>query len=174
MAWQIFTIFATLSLLAVGGMNALLPEMHRQIVERHGWLDDAVFAQMFALAQAAPGPNTLVASLLGWQVAGWPGLVAATLGILLPSGTLAWVVGGALIRRGDAPWLAALRTGLVPVAVGLMFASGLVLAKAAGQGWGLVGITAASTLFVWRAPWSPLWVLVAGGALGLLAAAAGA
>ncbi|UFN47328.1 chromate transporter [Roseomonas sp. OT10] len=167
-AWQVFTIFATLSLLAVGGMSALLPEIHRQIVELHGWLDDADFVQMFALAQAAPGPNVLVASLLGWRVAGAAGLAAATAGILLPSGALAWVVGGALIHRGDSRWLKAIRLGLVPVAVGLMFASGLVLGRAAGHSWALVAITVGATVFVWRAPWSPLWVLAAGGMLGLV------
>ncbi|MFT8246707.1 chromate transporter [Roseomonas sp. BN140053] len=167
-AWQLFTIFATLSLLAVGGANTLLPEMHRQIVEIHGWLDDATFTQMFALAQAAPGPNVLVVSILGWRVAGLSGLVAATLGIILPSGLLAWAVGGAMIRLRTAPWVVALRTGLIPVAVGLMFASGLVLARAAGHSPAMLAISVAATLFVWRSPLSPLWVLLGGAVLGAL------
>ncbi len=165
-AWQIFGVFATLSLLAVGGANAVLPEMHRQVVELRGWLDDATFVRSIALAQAAPGPNVLGASLVGWRVAGFPGLLAATAGIVLPAAILAWTVGGALIRRGDAPWLRALRGGLVPVAVGLMFSSGLVLAGVAGGNWTTPAIALCATLFVWRTASSPLWVLGGGAVLG--------
>ena len=164
--WQVLGVFATLSLLAVGGINALIPEMHRQVVEQRGWLDDAAFVQTIALSQAAPGPNILGASLVGWEIAGFTGLAAATLGIVVPSAALAWTVGGALIRRGDAPWLRALRGGLVPVAVGLIFASGIVLAGATGGNWTTPVIVLAATLFVWRSSRSPLWVLAGGAVLG--------
>ena len=164
--WQVLGVFATLSLLAVGGINALVPEMHRQVVELNGWLDDATFVQSIALSQAAPGPNILGASLVGWRIAGGPGLLAATLGIVLPSALLAWTVGGALIRRGDAPWLRALRGGLVPVAVGLIFASGVVLAGATGGNWTTPPIVLAAAAIAWRTALSPLWLLAGGAVLG--------
>ena len=47
-------IFAQLSLLAIGGVNTVLPEMQRQVVRVHGWMTPAEFAALFALAQAAP------------------------------------------------------------------------------------------------------------------------
>ena len=71
---QILVTFGILSLVAVGGANAVLPEMHRQLVDLHGWLDDATFAQLYALAQAAPGPNILVASVMGWRIGSWGGI----------------------------------------------------------------------------------------------------
>jgi chromate transporter len=77
--------FATLSLVSIGGINVLLPEIRRQVVDVHGWMTDAVFAHTFAIASAAPGPNVIVVSLIGWQVAGWPGLLVATLAIMIPS-----------------------------------------------------------------------------------------
>ena len=49
--------FAGLSLVAVGGINAVLPEMHRQTVELAHLLTDRQFAELFAIAQAAPGPH---------------------------------------------------------------------------------------------------------------------
>lgn len=165
---QLLVTFGMLSLLAIGGANAVLPEMHRQLVEIHGWLDDATFTQLFALAQAAPGPNILAASIMGWRIAGPGGLLVATLGMLVPAAALAWCVAGVTHRLRGATWLKPAQFGLVPVAVGLIAASGLIMAEASGTGWASWAIIAASTAFVWRTAYSPLWVLAGGGLLGLL------
>jgi chromate transporter len=167
---QILGTFSVLSLLAVGGANAVLPEMHRQLVVLRGWLDDATFAQLYALSQAAPGPNILVASAMGWWIAGAGGLAMATLGMLLPSAALAWGVAGLTIRLRHAPWLRPAQAGLVPVAIGLMLAAGLVMAGASAEagGWLAPAIVLASALVVWRTLWSPLWVMAGGGLAGFL------
>ncbi|TCZ64364.1 chromate transporter [Roseicella aquatilis] len=165
---QLLLTFGILSLVAVGGANAVLPEMHRQLVDLHHWLDDATFSQLYALAQAAPGPNILVASVMGWRIAGLGGLAVATIGMLLPAAVLAWGMAGLVHRLRGAPWLKPAQGGLVPIAVGLLLAAGLVMAEASSQ-FGLLplGIVAASSLFVWRTSYSPLWVLAGGGLLGL-------
>ncbi len=168
MILPLFWAFATLSLLAIGGANAVLPEMHRLLVEVHGWMDDATFGQLFALAQAAPGPNILAASVMGWNIAGPAGLAAATLGMLLPASVLAWCVAGLTARLAKSPWLKPAQFGLVPVAVGLIAASGVIMAEAAGNGWLPWVVIAASAAFVWRTAFSPLWVLAAGGVLGFV------
>jgi chromate transporter len=164
---QLLLTFGTLSLLAIGGANAVLPEMHRQLVEIHGWLDDATFTQLFALAQAAPGPNILAASIMGWRIAGPAGLAVATVGMLLPAAALAWVVAGFTYRMKAAPWLKPAQFGLVPVAVGLIAASGVIMAAAAATSTLSYVIIASSTAFVWRTGFSPLWVLAGGGLLGV-------
>jgi chromate transporter len=165
-AFQLFLVFAGLSLLAVGGINALVPEMYRVLVEERGWLDAQKFAQLYALGQAAPGPNVIAASLFGHWIGGLPGFVAATLGIVLPSATLAWIVAGLAQRLAAHPLMAALRAGLVPVALGLMAAAGLIMAGAVQAGWVGLLVVAAATLFVWKSRFTPLWVLAAGGVLG--------
>ncbi|WP_137176820.1 chromate transporter [Roseomonas sp. AR75] len=159
--------FGTLSLLAVGGANAVVPEMHRQIVEIHGWLDSATFAQVYALAQAAPGPNILVAAALGWVIAGPLGMGAAFIGIVTPAWVLAWWVAGITERLASKPWLKAVRAGLVPIAVGLILASGLIMARTVSvQAIGLA-VAVVAALVVWRTELNLLWVLAAGGVLGL-------
>lgn len=165
---QILLAFSTLSLLAIGGANAVLPEMHRLLVGVHGWMDDATFTQLFALAQAAPGPNILAASVMGWHIAGPAGLVMATLGMLVPAAILAWCVAGLTHRLAGAAWLKPAQFGLVPVAVGLIAASGVIMADASGTGWLSWLIIGVSTVFVWRTGFSPLWVLAGGGVLGLV------
>ena len=65
--------FAIMSLLALGGANAVVPEMHRQAVELRGWMSEREFADMFAISQAAPGPNVMMVTLIGYHVAGVAG-----------------------------------------------------------------------------------------------------
>jgi chromate transporter len=164
---QILLTFSVLSLVAIGGANAVLPEMHRQLVELHGWLDDATFSQLYALAQAAPGPNILVASVMGWRIAGAGGMAAATFGMLVPAAILAWCMAGLMYRLRGAAWLKPAQGGLVPVAVGLILAAGITMAEASrSHGVLPLLVVAISTLFVWRTDYSPLWVLAGGGVLG--------
>ena len=166
---QILLTFAILSLVAVGGANAVLPEMHRQLVDLHHWLDDATFSQLYALAQAAPGPNILVASVMGWHIAGPAGMAAATIGMLLPAAIHAWIMAGLDHRLRCATWLKQAQGGLVPIAIGLLLAAGVIMAEASSA-FGLLPllIVAASAVFVWRTSYSPLWVLAGGAALGLV------
>ena len=65
-----------ISLMAIGGANAMVPEIHRYVIEQRGWMRGDEFAALFAIAQASPGPNVLFITLIGWKVAGWPGAVA--------------------------------------------------------------------------------------------------
>ncbi len=168
--WQLIIGFLGISLLSVGGGIAVLPEMHRMVVENHGWMDDLAFAKRYALAQAAPGPNIMVVGLIGWHVAGPLGMVTAMLAMCGPTSLLSYVF--ALVRRqvSGALWMRVFERGMVPIAIGLIAASGLLLASGAGAGegggWLPITISAASTLFVWRTRRSPLWVLVVGAALG--------
>jgi chromate transporter len=165
---SLFLTFATLSLLAVGGANAIVPEMHRQIVEIHGWLDSPTFAKIYALAQAAPGPNVLVVPALGWVIAGPAGMAVSLFGIVGPAWALAWWVAGVTERLAGKAWVKAVRGGLVPVAIGLILASGLIMAEASAYSWLALAATAAASAFVWKTDYSPLWTLGAGGIIGLL------
>ena len=166
---SLFLTFCLLSVLAVGGANAMLPEMHRILVVQRALLDNATFSQLYALAQAAPGPNILVASLMGWRIAGVQGLAAGTLGMLLPAATLAWFVGGLAERLKGKAWMGWVKTGLVPVAIGLICAAGLTMAQASSvESWWWLAVTVPAAAVVWRTEFSPLWVLAAGGVIGVV------
>ncbi|MBU8543863.1 MULTISPECIES: chromate transporter [Roseomonadaceae] len=158
--------FLAISLIAVGGGIAVVPEMNRLAVDVHGWMTNERFAQLFALAQAAPGPNVLVVGLIGWHVAGLTGMLVATLAMTGPAGLLAYGFSRMRTRLSGAAWLRVTEKGLVPIAVGLIFSSGIILAQAAAVHWTALVVTIGSTLFVWRTEFSPLWVLVAGALLG--------
>ena len=166
---QLATTFGALSLLSIGGANATLPEVHRQVVEQLGWMDDATFVGLVAIGQTAPGPNVLVISMIGWHMAGVAGMAVATLAIIMPSSLLALACGRLLTRYETNSTVALLRRALAPVAVGLMLASGVVMSKAAYQGVLTLGIVASMTAAVYFTKTSPLWGIAGAAALGILA-----
>ena len=160
--------FLLLSMLSIGGANAIIPEIHRRVVDLEHWMTDADFAQLFALSQAAPGPNVLIVSLVGWKVAGVVGGVVAMLAMSGPSSLLTYWVAHAWERFRDAPWRLAIQRGLAPVTVGLILSSGYVLTRTADQSWvayALTGVTLAVSL---ASRLHPLWLLGAAGVVGAL------
>lgn len=161
-------VYVQLGLAAVGGGNTILPEMHRQVVDVHHWMTDAEFASLFALAQAAPGPNMLVSTLIGWRVAGLPGALAATLAMVGPPAVLAYTVASTWQRFRDRAWRSAVQTGITPVVAGLVVAGATLLSIATSTtpGAALVTLVTATVLISTRT--NPLLLLAGGAVLGML------
>jgi chromate transporter len=159
--------FAILSLVAFGGANTVVPEIHRQSVQVHHWMTDKDFAALFAIAQAAPGPNVLLSTLIGWKVAGLGGAVVATAAMCAPSCVLVFWVSKVWDRYSHTRWRAAVGAGISPVAVGLVCSSAYVLVRAADASWRFACVTAASAAFAYFTKLNPLWCLAGAAALGL-------
>jgi chromate transporter len=159
-------IFGQLSLLAVGGVNATLPEMQRQVVDVHGWMTARDFAALYALAQAAPGPNMLISTLVGRHVAGVAGAVVATLAMIGPSSVLTWASASAWHRFRAQAWRRRLQAGITPVTVGLVAAAAALLAASTAATWraGLLILVVAAAVLGTRV--HPLLLLAAAGLLG--------
>jgi chromate transporter len=166
--WELAAQFFVLSLLSIGGANAVIPEIHLRVVEQKHWMTDADFAQLFALSQAAPGPNVLIVSLVGWKVAGVLGGVVAMVAMSGPSSFLTYGVAHAWDRFRDAPWRIAIQRAVAPITVGLILASGYVLTRTADHSWSAYAITGATLLLVLRTTLHPLWMLGVAAALGAL------
>jgi chromate transporter len=164
---QLAQDFSVLSLLAVGGAITVLPEMHRSVVEVHGWMSGVQFADLFALAQASPGPNILVVTLIGWKVAGLSGALVATAAVCGPSCVLTFAVSRIWLQFREASWRAAVEDGLVPVTVGLMLAGGYLITRSADHSPTAVIITACTAAAALTTRVHPLWLFAVGGALGL-------
>jgi chromate transporter len=160
--------FTLLSFLAIGGVNALIPEIHRRVVDNAHWLTDADFAQAFAIAQAAPGPNMLIVSLIGWKVDGVLGALVCTIAICAPSSALTFAVAHVWDRFRDAPLRKAVQHGLAPVTVGLVLASGFILARTVDHSSLAIGVTGATVVAALATRVHPLWLLAAGAAVGAL------
>ncbi len=174
---QMLLHFGSLSLLGVGGAITTVPDMHRYLVDQQNWLSDAQFNASVALAQAAPGPNILFVALIGWHIglnagAGplcLMGALLALLGTMLPSSLLAYTAGQWIHRYRERRVIRAFKQGLAPTVVGLLVATGIVLAATsagpdqAGLAWIMAGI---ATVLMWRTRLHVLWLLGAGALAG--------
>ncbi|MEW9582727.1 chromate transporter [Paraburkholderia sp. DGU8] len=160
-------IFSQLSLLAFGGGNTILPEMQRQVVDVHHWMPASEFSALFALAQAAPGPNLMIVTLVGWHVAGWAGMLVTSVAKFGPSSLVTIVALHAWDRFKGRPWRRHAQSGLIPVTAGIVAASAALIAQASNPtaiAWAITAFTAVMAL---KTRIHPLWLLAAGSLIGL-------
>ncbi|MGE4050911.1 MAG: chromate transporter [Piscinibacter sp.] len=164
--------FMLLSLLAVGGAITTASDMHRYVVAEHGWISDAQFTSSIAIAQAAPGPNVLFVAVIGWNVAGLPGLLATLAGTLLPSTLLVLAVSRWAAQRRESLGVRAFATGMAPLTLGLLLATGWVLAepfvRSPDQRWGALALIAITIVTMLRTKTSPIWLVGFGAVVGAL------
>ncbi len=158
---------ALLSLMAIGGVGSILPDMQRYVVEANHWLTDRQFADAYALGQAAPGPNMMFVTLLGWLLAGWPGAIVATLAIMFPPIFLTLGVTRLHANNPNSPLGRAIRGGLGPIAIGLTLSSGWILAQSADQNWRTALLTLATVVLMLRTKVNPVWLIAAGAVAGI-------
>jgi len=162
--WKIVLVFAPLSLLSFGGGQAIIADIRLQTVVLNGWFTNQQFADLFAISRATPGPNTLIASLIGWQLAGPAGMLVATLAMFIPSSLVFVAVTSVWHRHSGSPWRKAVERGLAPVAVGLIFAGALTILQALHLsllGWTTTLIAAGVLYFTRTNPYLMIFVVAA-------------
>ena len=155
-------LFAPLSLASVGGGQTLVAEIHRQVVGNHHWMTEQQFVDAFAISRMAPGPGTLLVTLIGWRVAGIAGAIVASIAIFTPTSLLVYGLARVWARYRGARWQLALEAGLRPVAAGMILASGLVLIEALEGGWLARGIAVACTGVLMATRVNPLLLMASG------------
>lgn len=168
----LFLHFLALSLLSIGGAISTAPEMHRYLVGQQHWLTDTAFTSSIALAQAAPGPNILFVAVLGYKIAGLAGALAAMSGMMLPSTTLVLVATRWAREHQEALAVRAFTQGLAPLTLGLIIATGWLLAAPyvaePQHRLGTLVLLAAALMITLRTRLSLVWLVLGGGVLGAL------
>lgn len=165
---QLVGVFLPLSLIAFGGGNTVLPDIQRQTVGVHHWATAQQFTAMFALAQAAPGPNLMIVPLVGWHVAGPLGVLVTSLAKFGPSSLIAAAGLSVWDRYKDSPWRQRIQTGLVPVTAGLVAASATTITEASVSTWLLAGVALLCALAATTTRTHPLVLLGGGAVVGVL------
>jgi chromate transporter len=166
---EVALYFMLLSIFSVGGLPSVMPEMQRYVVEVKDWMSPAEFMQAFAVGQAAPGPNMLIVSLVGWHLAGLTGALVALAAMCGPAAVLAWFVTDLWDRFKDSPWRLAIQRAIAPIVVAMILSGGAVIATPdATPDWRLWLIAAATAAGMLATKINPLWFLAAGGALGAI------
>jgi chromate transporter len=173
---QLAALFGTLSLLSIGGGNAILPEMHLNAVRGEHWLTNSQFADIFSISQAAPGPSILIVTLVGYaaglKVGGIPGGllggIVATVAMILPAAILVYVLTLFWQKAQKSRLRHAVEKGFAPLTVGLIMASSLVMSRAADHDWRAYSLTAVCTAIFIFTKTNPLIVVLAAGLVGYL------
>ena len=128
---RLLGVFGMLSVLAVGGGLAVLPEMKKLTVEQYHWVTADQFVDFYSLGQMAPGPNMVMVTLIGYKVAGLAGAIGVLVAFFLPASVLTFGANRLWHRLSAWPWRESIRRGLGPVTVGLMIAGVISIGKVA-------------------------------------------
>lgn len=164
----ISVVFAPYSLMAFGGGLSILSGIQNEAVHTHGWITSEEFITLFAISRAAPGPGTMVITLVGWEVAGLLGALVATLAIFLPTAFLCIGVAAFQQKFRGRNWLINLETAIAPVGAGLLLAGVASVAQLVSTGFALMVISAVSSaICLLRPATHPLLIIAAGAAMNL-------
>ena len=157
---------AFLSSISFGGFPTVLPDVRDFVMGNH-WMTDEDFAGFFALAQAIPGPNMiLMMGFVGWKVAGIPGALASAVATFGPPCLIYFIAYRFWHRARGVPWQNVVRKALVPITVGLVIGSGIVMARSADANWQAAAVTVAAAALMLQTRINVLWIALAGGAMG--------
>ncbi len=127
----LLNVFALLSILAVGGGTAVLPQMEHETVTVHEWMPAQQFTAVYSLGQLAPGPNMTMVGLIGYHVSGIPGMLVVLFAFYFPASLLTYVVSHLWDACRENPWRNAVQKGMAPITIGLMLAGVYAVGKTA-------------------------------------------
>lgn len=161
-------VFTHLSLFAFGGGNAVLPAMQHQVVVVQQWMSLSEFNALFAISQAAPGPNMMIVPLIGWHLAGPMGLLVTSAAKFIPSSLLTAVALKYWDRYKSHPARATFQLALQPITVGLVLVGSWVMLHASALNTMLVAIATLSILLSLFKNIHPVYLMLIGAGLGIV------
>lgn len=165
----LLAVFVPLSLVSIGGGTSIIAGLQHEVVVARHWLSASEFVTVFAIARAAPGPGTMLATLVGWHIWGWSGAAIATLAFFLPSSLLCYGVVRVWRRHRGKRWHTALEQGLAPVGSGLIFAGVVSLLRIGGGLLSWAVALASAGLLMWKSKLHPVVLFMLGAGVFILA-----
>ena len=167
---EVALLFLKLGTVAFGGPAAHVAIMHAEVVKRRKWLSDQEFLDLLGATNLIPGPNsTEMAIHLGFLRAGWPGLIAAGLGFILPAALMVGLLAWAYKLYGALPQAEWLLYGVKPVVIAIIVQALWSLGGKAIKN-ALTAVVAAAALGLYFLGVNEIALLFAGGVVVMLAA----
>jgi chromate transporter len=118
---ELALVFLRLGVTAFGGPAAHIAIMENEFVRRRRWLTHERFLDLLGAANLIPGPSsTELAIYIGYEQAGWRGLVLGGTCFILPAALMVGVIAWAYVRFGSLPAMAAVLYGIKPVVIGIV------------------------------------------------------
>lgn len=165
---SLFLKLSAFSVVAFGGINALLPVLYDLSVNQEHWISSQTFADYFAIAQAAPGPNLMTVTLIGWNVGGVLGAALATLAISWPSSIMIYFLQGYISAIQNKQRQKMIQFAAGALSVGLVLAAAWQISMQMNQSLPAYILTIGTITITFFTRWHPLYLIAAGAACGLL------
>ena len=163
----LFRSFFKIGLFTFGGGYAMLPLIEAEIIDRRRWLSRNEFLELLTLAQSSPGPIAINTSVfIGYKTRGVAGAVAAVCGAVLPSFVCILTIAIFFAQVRHNAVVDAAFKGMRPAVVALIVVPTIALAR--GMHPALIVVTVAAALAVWQFSLSPIWLIAAGAAAGIV------
>jgi chromate transporter len=151
-----------------GSGYVLLAFLRADLVQRWGWMSEGQLLDAIAIGQVTPGPVFTAATFVGYVLGGFPGAAAATLGIFLPSFVFVAVSGPLVPLLRRSPVAGAFLDGVSAASVALMALVTVQLSRSAIVDLPTAALAVASALLLIRWRVGSAWLVLGGGATGLL------
>ncbi|MGV0954638.1 MAG: chromate transporter [Fluviibacter sp.] len=165
-AWiQLAGVFSMLSLLAVGGGSAVLPEM-QTLLHQHFNFSQTEFVHAYSVGQLAPGPNMLAVLIMGEMIDGIMGALIVALAFFIPSSILCLYTGRLWQRIGDTPWRRSLQQALEPISIGLMCSGVYTIAKESLVNWQSCAVALVVGVLLLKTKINPVLLILAAAGVG--------
>lgn len=167
MLLQLAGTFSMLSLLAVGGGSAVLPEM-QSLLHQHFHLSQTQFVHAYSVGQLAPGPNMLAVLIMGEMIDGILGAAIVFLAFFIPSSILCLYAGRIWQRIGDTPWRHTLQQALEPISIGLMCSGVYTIAKESLVNWQSCLVAVGVGVLLLKTKINPVILILVAGLIGYI------
>lgn len=166
-ALNVFWVFLKVGAILYGSGYVLFAYLDAELVTR-GWLTRVELIDAIAVGQFTPGPVLSTSTFIGYQLSGFPGALAATTGIFLPSFLFVLILNPFIPKMRKSKILRYFLDAVNVAAVAVMLAVLIVMTKETILDWKTIVIALVSALLVFRTKVSPIWIIIIGSALGYI------
>jgi len=169
MSWLlVFLVFLKIGSVLYGSGYVLLSFLETEFVLRYGAITSQTLLDAVAVGQFTPGPVFTTATFVGYVIAGFPGAIAATIGIFLPSFLLVGLVFPWFEKLRKNPILSIVLDGVNVASIALMAAVTIKLGLATLIGWQSIIIFLVSAVLLIKTKINSTWLILAGSIIGIL------
>jgi chromate transporter len=170
LALSLAFIFLRIGAVTFGGGFVMIPEIEAEVVNSHHWLTHQEFADATALGQITPGPVLIMATFVGYRVAGTLGALFATICVFLPSFVMTIAAGSSFRRFRTNRQMQAFLRGVAPAVAGLLVAAAWSVGRSGIHSIIGLGMSVIILLILLRYRANAFWVLIGAGVFRYLLA----
>lgn len=169
MLLDLFITFFKIGAFTFGGGYAMISVIENEVVNKKKWLSDQDFVDMLATVQSLPGPISINSSVyVGYKQKGVLGAIAAAVGTALPSFIIILLLAIVFTDVQEHPTIEKIFKGIRPAVVALIVAPLVRLSQKTGITYKNAIIPIIAALLVWQWGISPIYIIIAAAAVGLL------